>query len=87
MQPTALAHGAYLRIVDWRRMSLRNRAQFFGLAAQMMRHILVHHARAPRISAAVIRLVSRSTKRRSLRLGCILRLAADQCDESSTVAT
>jgi RNA polymerase sigma-70 factor, ECF subfamily len=45
LQPTALVNEAYLRIVDQRRVSLQNRAQFFGLAAQLMRHILVDHAR------------------------------------------
>jgi RNA polymerase sigma-70 factor, ECF subfamily len=46
LQPTALVNEAYLRIVDQTRVSLENRAQFFGLAAQMMRHILVDHARS-----------------------------------------
>lgn len=46
LQPTALVNEAYLRIVDQTRVSLQNRAQFFGLAAQMMRHILVDHARS-----------------------------------------
>jgi len=46
LQPTALVNEAYLRIVDQARVSLQNRAQFFGLAAQMMRHILVDHARS-----------------------------------------
>ncbi|HEY9405336.1 MAG TPA: sigma-70 family RNA polymerase sigma factor [Pyrinomonadaceae bacterium] len=45
LEPTALVNEAYLRIVDQRRVSLQNRAQFFGLAAQLMRHILVDHAR------------------------------------------
>lgn len=45
LQPTALVNEAYLRIIDQRRVSLQNRAQFFGLAAQLMRHILVDHAR------------------------------------------
>ncbi len=46
LQPTALVNEAYLRIVDQTRVSWQNRAQFFGLAAQLMRHILVDHARA-----------------------------------------
>jgi len=45
LQPTALVNEAYLRIVDQTRVSWQNRAQFFGLAAQLMRHILVDHAR------------------------------------------
>jgi RNA polymerase sigma-70 factor, ECF subfamily len=45
LQPTALVHEAYLRLVDQRRVDWRNRAQFLGLAASMMRRILVNHAR------------------------------------------
>ena len=45
LQPTALVHEAYLRLVDQRRVDWRNRAQFLGLAANMMRRILVNHAR------------------------------------------
>jgi RNA polymerase sigma factor (TIGR02999 family) len=45
LQPTALVHEAYLRLVDQRSADWRNRAQFFGLAASMMRRILVNHAR------------------------------------------
>ena len=44
--PTALVHEMYLRLVDQRRASWQNRAQFFGIAAQLMRRILVDHARA-----------------------------------------
>jgi RNA polymerase sigma factor (TIGR02999 family) len=46
LQPTALVHEAYLRLVDQRRAHWRNRAQFYGVAAQIMRRILVDHARA-----------------------------------------
>jgi RNA polymerase sigma factor (TIGR02999 family) len=45
LQPTALVHEAYLRLVDQRQVDWRNRAQFLGLAASMMRRILVNHAR------------------------------------------
>ena len=44
LQPTALVHEAYLKLVDQRSADWRNRAQFFGLAAAMMRRILVNHA-------------------------------------------
>lgn len=44
LQPTALVHEAYLRLVDQREVDWHNRAQFFGLAAEMMRRILVNHA-------------------------------------------
>lgn len=45
LQPTALVHEAYLRLVGQTRVSWQNRANFFGVAAQMMRRILVDHAR------------------------------------------
>ena len=45
LQPTALVHEAYLRLVGQDRVSWQNRAHFFGVAAQMMRRILVDHAR------------------------------------------
>jgi RNA polymerase sigma-70 factor (ECF subfamily) len=45
LQPTALVHEAYLRLVDQTRVTWQNRAHFFGIAAQMMRRILVDHAR------------------------------------------
>ena len=44
-QPTALVHEAYIRLVDQRRVDWHNRAHFFGVAAQVMRRILVDHAR------------------------------------------
>jgi RNA polymerase sigma factor (TIGR02999 family) len=45
LQPTALVHETYLRLARQDRIAWRNRAQFFGVAAQMMRRILVDHAR------------------------------------------
>lgn len=45
LQPTALVHEAYIRLMAQRRVSWVNRAQFFALAAQLMRRILVDHAR------------------------------------------
>ena len=45
LQPTALVHEAYMRLVDQRQVDWKNRAQFFGLAAEMMRRILINHAR------------------------------------------
>ena len=44
LQPTALVHEAYLRLVKQHSVEWRNRAHFFGLAAEMMRRILVNHA-------------------------------------------
>jgi RNA polymerase sigma-70 factor (ECF subfamily) len=46
LQPTALVNEVYLRLVDHKSVRWENRAQFFGLAARLMRHILVDHARA-----------------------------------------
>jgi RNA polymerase sigma factor (TIGR02999 family) len=46
LQPTALVHEAYLRLIDQRSVSWQNRAHFFGVAAQIMRRILVDHARS-----------------------------------------
>jgi RNA polymerase sigma factor (TIGR02999 family) len=45
LQATALVHEAYMRLVDQRRMQWQGRTQFFGIAAQLMRRILVDHAR------------------------------------------
>jgi RNA polymerase sigma factor (TIGR02999 family) len=57
LQPTALVHEAYLKLIGQERVSWQNRAQFFAVAAQMMRRILVDHARgrqaAKRLGAAV----------------------------------
>ena len=44
LQPTALVHEAYLRLLDQHRVDPSNREQLFGLAAQMMRRILTNHA-------------------------------------------
>lgn len=46
LQPTALVNEAWLRLVRQDRVSFEHRKQFFGLAAQVMRRILVDHARA-----------------------------------------
>lgn len=45
LQPTALVNEAYLRLVDQTRVDWKNRAHFLGVAAQLMRRILVDHAR------------------------------------------
>jgi len=45
VQPTALVHEAYLKLIDQRRVQWKNRAHFFGVAARLMRRILVDHAR------------------------------------------
>jgi RNA polymerase sigma-70 factor, ECF subfamily len=45
LQPTALVHEAYIRLMEQRDVAWENRVQFFALASQMMRRILVDHAR------------------------------------------
>ena len=48
LQATALVNEAYLRLVDWQHVEWNNRAHFFGVAAQMMRRVLVDFARSHR---------------------------------------
>ena len=50
LQPTALVHEAYLKLVQQRESNWKNRAHFLAVAAQLMRRILIDHARA-RLSA------------------------------------
>ena len=50
LQPTALVHEAYLRLVKQDRAAWQNRAQFFGVASEIMRRILVDHARGGRMA-------------------------------------
>jgi len=69
LQPTALVNEAYLRLVGRQPVAWRNRAHFFAVAAQIMRRILVDHARA-----------RRATKRpgRALRVELDDRIGATQ---------
>jgi len=70
LQTTALIHEAYIRLVDQRNVQWQNRAHFFGIAAQLMRRILVDHARTKkrakrggsdvRVSLAEATLVTKS---------------------------
>jgi RNA polymerase sigma-70 factor, ECF subfamily len=46
LQPTALVHEAYARLVDQTRVNWQNRAHFYGIASNMMRRVLIDHARA-----------------------------------------
>jgi RNA polymerase sigma-70 factor, ECF subfamily len=48
LQPTALVHEVFIRLVDQRQVDWQNRAHFFGVAANVMRRILVDHARRHR---------------------------------------
>jgi RNA polymerase sigma factor (TIGR02999 family) len=48
LQPTALVHEAFLRLIDQSQVNWQNRAHFFGIAARLMRQILINHAEARR---------------------------------------
>jgi len=48
LQPTALVHEAFLRLIDQSKVNWQNRAHFFGVAARLMRQILINHAEARR---------------------------------------
>ena len=50
LQATGLVNEAYVRLIDWRNIQWQNRAHFFGVAANIMRRILVDHARRHRAS-------------------------------------
>ena len=63
LQRTALVHEAYLRLINQRNVSWQGRAQFIGLAAQLMRRILIDHARA---------------RRRAKRVGGVTPVSLDQ---------
>ena len=58
LQPTALVHEAYVRMAGQDRAAWKNRAQFFGVAACMMRRILVDHARALNMAKRAGRLIN-----------------------------
>ena len=65
LQPTALVHEAYLRLVDQREPDWKNRAQFLAVASQMMRRILIDRAR---------------TRKRAKRHGDRQQVSLDQVD-------
>jgi RNA polymerase sigma factor (TIGR02999 family) len=71
LDPTALVHEAYLRLVDQRRSTWENRAQFFGVVGQVMRRILVDYARA-----------KHAQKRGGGAVLVSLDVAADQSDDA-----
>jgi len=56
LQPTALVHEAYARLVQERQVTWQSRTHFFATAAQVMRHILVDHARSHRASKRTAKL-------------------------------
>jgi RNA polymerase sigma factor (TIGR02999 family) len=74
LQTTALVHEAYLRLVNQRDTHWETRAQFFALAAQVMRHILVDHARG-------IRRAKRGNGEVSLTIRDVAVLSKERADE------
>src|SRR5436309_10296362 len=48
LQATALVNEAYVRLIDWKNVQWQNRSHFFGVAAQVMRRILIDYARSRR---------------------------------------
>jgi RNA polymerase sigma-70 factor, ECF subfamily len=58
LQPTALVHEAYLRLVDQKNPNWQNRSHFFGVAAQLMRRILVDHARGKQAGKRAVQTIS-----------------------------
>jgi RNA polymerase sigma factor (TIGR02999 family) len=67
LQPTAVVHEAYLKLVDQKRVTWKNRGHFFAVAAQAMRRLLVDHARA---------------RGREKRGGAATRVALEEADPS-----
>jgi RNA polymerase sigma factor (TIGR02999 family) len=71
LQPTALLHEVFLRLVDQRNVEWKNRAHFYGIAAQAMRRTLVDHAR----------------RRRAIKRDGGLRITLDESLAESTEVT
>jgi RNA polymerase sigma factor (TIGR02999 family) len=84
LQTTALVNEAYLKLADQKRTQWQNRAHFFGIAAQVMRRILLNHARdqhrqkrggnAQRVSLSEVAIISRQRSRDLVALDEALRL-------------
>jgi RNA polymerase sigma factor (TIGR02999 family) len=97
LQPTALVHEAYLKLVDQRNVDWQNRAQFFGVAANLMRRILLKHAerkhaekrggaRLPKIELDAADIFSEAQNTNFLALEEALRkLAARDCQKARIV--
>ena len=71
LQPTALVHEAYLRLIDQSQVNWKNRSHFFGIAARLMRQILINHAEAHHAA-------KRGGSNERLTLGAIERLAGKE---------
>ena len=83
LQPTALVHEVFLRLVDVDRMTLKSRTHFFAVSARLMRQILVDHARRQRADkrgggATVISLDEAAASGRSSVTSSVDVLALDE---------
>jgi RNA polymerase sigma-70 factor, ECF subfamily len=78
LQPTALVHEAYVKLINQRAVNWQNRAHFFAIAAQQMRRILLEHARARRAQ-------KRGGGYLSIALDESLKLSADNADNIDDV--
>jgi RNA polymerase sigma-70 factor, ECF subfamily len=78
LQPTALVHEAYVKLINQRAANWQNRAHFFAIAAQQMRRILLEHARSRRAQ-------KRGGGYLSIALDESLKLSADNADNIDDV--
>lgn len=74
LQATALVHEAYMRLADQRNAKWQNRAQFFGVASQVMRRILVDYARGQH-------RLRRGGKQQKIGLDDVVLISPDKTDE------
>jgi len=88
LQPTALVHEAYLRLIGQDRVAWQNRSHFFGIAAKMMRRILVDHARehlAAKRPGAGLRVALDDRVGASLPMDCEVLLLDQALDDLTRV--
>ena len=78
LQATALVHEAYMKLADQRDAKWQNRAQFFGVASQVMRRILVDYARGQQ-------RLRRGGKQQRVVLDDVVLVSPDRTDELLTV--
>jgi len=78
LQATALVHEAYMKLADQRDAKWQNRAQFFGVASQVMRRILVDYARGQQ-------RLRRGGRQQKVALDDVVLVAPDRTDELLTV--
>lgn len=78
LQATALVHEAYMKLADQRDAKWQNRAQFFGVASQVMRRILVDYARGQQ-------RLRRGGKQQKVALDDVVLVSPDRTDELLTV--